>query len=149
MPNVEDLDEGTWADALRVLVGFGWLQPLDVAYAIGPGQLGRKRLTELALGLAKVKSSGQPICSAGILLEVGLEVFDRPGEVPRHLAGAAHREEEPRRGTGLLARSRAWDSKPHAALGSGWITGSSGSSSRRAKVSRGDPPDVRSLDGFQ
>ena len=76
------------------------LPSLDVAYEIGPGQAGRKRLTELALGLAKVKSSGQPICSAGILLEVGLEVFDRPGEVPRHLAGAAHREEEPRAARG-------------------------------------------------
>ena len=74
-------------------VEFGRLQPLDVAHKIGPGQPGLERLTGLALGLAKMKSSGQAIGSARILLEVGLEMFDRPGEVPRHLAGAAHREQ--------------------------------------------------------
>src|SRR5208283_3780589 len=80
-----NLDEGACADALRVLVGVGRLRPLDVAYEIGPGQPGLERLTGLALGLAKVKSSGQAVCSAGILLEVALEMIDRPGEVPRHL----------------------------------------------------------------
>ena len=58
-----NLDEGTCSDALRVLVGFGRLQPLDVAYEIGPGQPSLERLTGLALGLAKVKSQrpGDPL----------------------------------------------------------------------------------------
>ncbi len=136
MPNVEGISTRALARMLcELLVGFGRLRPLDVACEIRPGQSGLQRLAGLALGLAKVKSRGQAICSAGILFEVGLEMVDRPGEVPANwLVRPIEKRSWARRTWGSWQRSRAWNSSSHAALGSGWITGSSGSSSRRAKA---------------
>ena len=79
-------------------------ESLEVAGQVGPGQPGRQELAGLALGLAQVEPGREPVGPLGILLEVGLEVLDGPGELPACLAGPAHREEEPGAERGALGQ---------------------------------------------
>ena len=64
-----DLGEGACPDALRIAVEFGRLQPLDVAARSVQVSRAWSGLIGLALGLAELKPGGEPVGSAGILLE--------------------------------------------------------------------------------
>ena len=89
-----NLGQGERPELSRLASRIAVLQAIDVAGQVGPGQPGLRELAGLALGLAEMEARRQAVGAPGILLEIRLEILDRPGDVARLLAGPAHREEQ-------------------------------------------------------
>ncbi len=89
-----DVIERRAADVLEVRRHLGRLEPLDVAHEVGPGQSGRDGLVALQLRMGQAEPDAESIGAVGKLLEISLEVLDRPGLVVGREAGAAHGVQE-------------------------------------------------------
>ena len=106
---------------------------LDLARQVGPGSPRQQRLIGLLLRLAELEPYGEPVGPGRVFLNVELEDSRRRGRdcQPPCWRGPSRRASTARSG-GLSASSRACTSSSYAAFGSEAISGSPGSSNRRA-----------------